>query len=271
MSLPLDHVVVLVRDLEQTIADYTALGFTVQRGGTHTDGFTHNALIGFADGSYLELIAFLSPKPDHRWGAFAAQGHQGFVDFALLPPSVAEVVARVNAGGVAYQGPLDGGRTRPDGEMLRWQIGTPPDSGLPFLCGDLTPRALRVREGEIRQHANGVTGVASLTVVVRDLAASVRRYRTLLCVEQATTLHAAGLGLKQALLPLGTVDSGGAGPTTLLLVSPGPGLHHPAAATLHHALSTRGEGLLGLTLSGPAEVALPRQRTQGAAIDIVGG
>jgi len=271
MSLPLDHVVILVRDLEQTIAEYTALGFTVQRGGTHTDGFTHNALIGFADGSYLELIAFLRPKPEHRWGGFAARGHQGLVDFALLPPSVAEVVARAHAGGVAYQGPSDGGRTRPDGEMLRWQIGTPPDSGLPFLCGDLTPRALRVREGEVRQHANGVTGVASLTVVVRDLAASVRRYRALLAMEPGTAVHAAGLGLKQVLLPLGAIHSDALGPTTLMLVSPGPDLHHPAAATLHQALSTGGEGLVGLTLRGPTDVAMPRQRMQGAVIDIVGG
>ena len=66
MSLQLDHLVILVRDLESAIADYTALGFTVQRGGTHADGATHNALVGFADGSYLELIAFLKPAPAHR-------------------------------------------------------------------------------------------------------------------------------------------------------------------------------------------------------------
>jgi catechol 2,3-dioxygenase-like lactoylglutathione lyase family enzyme len=59
MTLPLDHVVILVAELERAIADYTTLGFTVQRGGTHAGGSTHNALVGFADGSYLELIAFL--------------------------------------------------------------------------------------------------------------------------------------------------------------------------------------------------------------------
>ena len=66
MSLTLDHVVIRVNDLERVIADYTALGFTVQRGGTHADGVTHNALVGFADGSYLELIAFLQPAPERR-------------------------------------------------------------------------------------------------------------------------------------------------------------------------------------------------------------
>lgn len=178
--LPLDHVVILVADLERAIADYTTLGFTVQRGGTHAAGTTHNALVGFADGSYLELIAFLKPDPTHRWGAFAARGHEGFVDFALLPPSVGEVVARAQAAGVAYQGPFDGGRITLDGQVLKWQIGMPPSPDLPFLCGDITPRALRVREGEVRLHANGVTGIQAMVVGVNDASASHRRYASLL-------------------------------------------------------------------------------------------
>lgn len=266
MTLPLDHVVILVTDLEQTLADYTALGFNVQRGGTHADGFTHNALVGFADGSYLELIAFLKPKPDHRWGAWAARGHEGFVDFALLPPSVGEVVARAQAGGVGYQGPFDGGRTRLDGEVLRWQIGTPPTPDLPFLCGDVTPRALRVREGEVRVHANGVRGIASVTVAVHDLAASLAHYRALLGlglgdIPGATAVP--GLGLRQAVLPLG--------PSRLVLVSPGPDREAPAAAALQQALRERGEGLIGLALHAPADAALPRRQTHGAAIDLVSG
>ena len=67
MTLSLDHVVIRVRDLEQTIADYNELGFAVQR-GTHADGATHNALIGFADGSYFELIAFLRDAPEIAGG-----------------------------------------------------------------------------------------------------------------------------------------------------------------------------------------------------------
>src|SRR5207249_370550 len=34
-----------------------ALGFTVVPGGVHAGGLTHNALIPFADGRYLELLA----------------------------------------------------------------------------------------------------------------------------------------------------------------------------------------------------------------------
>lgn len=262
MTLPLDHVVILVDDLERSIADYSELGFTVQRGGTHADGFTHNALVGFEDGSYLELIAFLRPRPEHRWARFAAQGHQGFVDFALLPPSVGQVVQRAQAGGVAYVGPLDGGRTRLDGEVLRWQIGTPPSPDLPFLCGDLTPRALRVREGEVRQHANGVTGIASISVAVRDLAASLARYRALLGLagDAGAIVDLPGAGLRAAQLPLG--------PSTLVLLAAGADDLSPAAVSLQQLLDTRGEGVWGLSLRAPLSAALSRQRTHGAAIDL---
>jgi catechol 2,3-dioxygenase-like lactoylglutathione lyase family enzyme len=261
MTLPLDHVVILVTDLEQTLADYSALGFNVQRGGTHADGYTHNALVGFADGSYLELIAFLKPKPDHRWGAWAAKGHEGFVDFALLPPAVGQVVERARAGGVAYQGPLDGGRTTLAGEVLKWQIGTPPSADLPFLCGDVTPRALRVKGGDVRVHANGVRGIAAITVLVKDLDASVERYAALLgAAAQVPAVGLAGLGLRQAAFALG--------PSTLVLVAAGPEAEHPAAATVRDTLAKRGEGVLGLSLRGSDPQALSRRRTHGAAIDV---
>lgn len=231
--LSLDHVVILVADLERAIADYATLGFTVQRGGTHAAGTTHNALVGFADGSYLELIAFLKPDPTHRWGAFAARGHEGFVDFALLPPSVGEVVARAQAAGVAYQGPFDGGRTTLDGQVLKWQIGTPPSADLPFLCGDLTPRALRVREGAVRTHANGVTGIQAMVVRVMEMATSRRRYAALLGQPLHET-HALMLGA-----------------TRLLMVgSPGD------------------PGVVELQLQGPAPADLPTALTHGAILRI---
>jgi hypothetical protein len=68
MFKAVDHFVVVVADLETAIRNYTTAGFTVVRGGRHNIG-THNALIAFADGSYLELIAFLNPAGGHPWYA----------------------------------------------------------------------------------------------------------------------------------------------------------------------------------------------------------
>lgn len=267
MSLVLDHVVILVAELEAAIANYSALGFTVQRGGTHADGATHNALVGFADGSYLELIAFLKPAPTHRWAGYAQRGIEGFIDFALLPGSVGAVVQAAQSRGLAYQGPFDGGRVRLDGQRLVWQTGTPPTPELPFLCGDVTPRSLRVVEGDVRVHANGVTGVASLSVAVHDLDASLARYGALLgpaAVQGARAMAMPGLGLRQAVLPLG--------PTALVLAEPGP--DEQDNIPLRHILARRGEGVMGLSLRGPAGAApraLSRQHTHGAAFEIVPG
>ncbi len=262
MPLTLDHLVILVPHLEDAITDYRHLGFTVQPGGTHADGATHNALVVFADGSYLELIAFLQPQPGHRWGGHAARGHHGFVDFALLPGSVGAVVADAASRGLAYQGPVDGGRLRPDGERLAWQIGAPPTPDLPFLCGDVTARALRVPEGSGRQHPNGVTGVACLTVAVSDLDASLARYAALLG-QAGEHLPLTGLGLQQARLMLG--------PVHLLLVGPAAGAHGPAAQALHSALAGRTAGVVGLALHGPAAASLSLTRSHGAAIEILAG
>ena len=262
MPLTLDHLVILVPELDTAITDYRTLGFTVQPGGTHADGVTHNALVVFADGSYLELIAFLRPHPGHRWGGPAARGHRGYVDFALLPDSVAAVVADAAGRGLAYQGPLDGGRLRPDGERLAWQIGTPPTPELPFLCGDTTARTLRVPEGAVRQHPNGVTGVACVTVAVADLETSLARYSALLG-QAGERLPLTGLGLQQARLTLGGAN--------LLLVAPGASAHGPAAQALHSALGGRPAGVVGLALHGPAAASLSLTKTQGAAIEILAG
>lgn len=261
MSLSLDHLVILVPDLATAITGYTALGFTVVPGGTHADGATHNALVVLADGSYLELIAFLRDAPQHRWGGHAARGHSGFIDFALLPlPDVGSVVAAAAARGLAYQGPSDGGRLRPDGERLAWQIGTPPSAALPFLCGDVTPRALRVPEGLVRQHANGVTGIAALTVAVGDITVARGHYAALLG-QPGELLPLTGLGLAQARFNLGGA--------ALLLVGPAAGAHGPAAQALHTALGGRAAGVIGLALHGPAAAMLPQTQTHGAPMEIV--
>ncbi len=54
----LDHVVFVAHDLAVTVKEYRGRGFTVTPGGEHADGITHNALVAFADGAYLELVGY---------------------------------------------------------------------------------------------------------------------------------------------------------------------------------------------------------------------
>jgi catechol 2,3-dioxygenase-like lactoylglutathione lyase family enzyme len=243
MIRAIDHIVILVNDLAAAIADYTALGFTVTPGGEHTGGATHNALVVFADDAYLELIAFKRPAPEHHWQRYVAVG-EGIIDFALLPTAIEADLAAARACGLAIEGPIAGGRLRPDGQQVAWQTGRAPTPDLPFLCGDVTPRPLRVPAGDARIHANGVSGVARLTVAVADLAASVTRYRALL----GTSEHEAGLGgdtgpARSATFALGN--------TTLTLAAPEPG----AATPLSQRLATFGEGPFALQLRGARRAA----------------
>ena len=175
MSTGIDHIVIVVRDLAQAIEDYTRAGFTVITGGEHKGGVTHNALVAFADGVYFELIAFKSPdqEQDHKWWHRFSQG-EGLIDYALRTDDLGKEVQDLRDRGLDASDPIDGGRLRPDGQRLDWQtirFDGASSPALPFYCFDLTERQLRVPGGDATNHANGVTGVAGMTVIVSDMAA----------------------------------------------------------------------------------------------------
>ncbi len=180
MLTGIDHCVILVPDLATGIRDYEGLGFTVIPGGAHPGG-THNALIAFVDGAYIELIAFQNPSTpsEHRWRRFLDAGG-GLIDFALGSTDLAADVARLTGAGLPYA-PMDGARARLDGVQLQWRSASVSPAGqLPFVIEDVTPRGLRVPNGEATQHANNVTGILSLTIAVGDLAAAKERFTALL-------------------------------------------------------------------------------------------
>lgn len=264
MTLPLDHIVIAVHDLEQTIADYGDLGFTVLRGGDHPGRSTHNALVVFADGSYLELIAWKAPAPEERWWQLLQRHGEGIVDYALLPPSTAATVAGAAQRGLLLDGPLDGGRLRPDGERLQWQTARPATPDLPFLCGDLTPRKLRVPQGDARSHHNGAQGVASLAIAVHDLDATLERYRALLgeSADVGPPVVFPGSGVRGAVVRIGT--------SALVLASPRDPVGGPSSA-LAQRLATRGEGpyafVLRTTDAAQTSAPLHAARAHGALIE----
>lgn len=246
MIRALDHIVILVNDLDAAIADYTALGFTVAPGGTHADGATHNALVVFADDTYLELIAFLRDAPEHHWWRHAAEG-EGLIDYALLPGAIAEDVAAARGRGLAIEGPNDGGRLRPDGVRVAWQTARPADRGLPFLCADVTPRDLRVPGGALREHPNGVTGIGGVAVAADDLVATGQHYAALLGVD-------------------------GAGPT-FPIGSAAITLMTPAADAIYdpvqEQLTRRGPGAFALALQGSSNIIFGAAHTHGVAIEAI--
>jgi catechol 2,3-dioxygenase-like lactoylglutathione lyase family enzyme len=167
----IDHVVIVVADLDRAIASFEALGFTVVRGGRHTGLGTHNALIAFADGAYFELIAFRVPASTHRWFAAVSNGG-GLTDFCMQTGDLDADAAIFKRAGTAVSEPFAMERERPDGYMLKWvlAVAEPPSAGaVPFLIRDITPRDERVPRA--RAHRNGAAGIRTLTVAVEDAAA----------------------------------------------------------------------------------------------------
>ena len=170
----LDHAVYVARNLAEAVEDHKRRGFTVTPGGEHAGGVTHNALVCFADGGYLELVAFQRPDPTHRWWRHAASG--GFADFALLSDDLAQDASSLSD--LVVREAAEGGRTRRDGVSVRWRAAFL-RAPLPFLIEDLTPRDLRVPGGEAVRHANGVTGIATLVVAARDQRSVDKSYERL--------------------------------------------------------------------------------------------
>lgn len=162
----IDHVVILVSDLEKAIDSFTRLGFSVVAGGRHNVG-THNALIGFQDGAYIELIAFWEDDRTHRWYRYLALGG-GLVDYCMRTDDIEGDVAALRDAGVAMTEKKPMNRLRPDGYRLEWTLSLAVEmQGVtPFLIEDITPRDERV-PGRV-DHVNGALGISKLTIAVRE-------------------------------------------------------------------------------------------------------
>ncbi|MFC5608167.1 VOC family protein [Variovorax soli] len=231
MTMALDHVVIVVASLEQAVADYQRAGFTVIAGGRHPGRNTANALVVFEDDSYLELIAYSAPSPEERWWRVLDAAGEGLVDFALWPQDIDAAVAEARARGLAELTAVPGARNRPDGVRIAWSSARQQRHDLPFLCADITPRALRVPEGEIRRHANGARGVAAVQVAVQDVAASLARYRMLLGPDAVTDDGSVQLQGFRVELHAQPGRARGEGPASITLAGAAPGLRIDPALT----------------------------------------
>ena len=179
MLRSLDHLVILVRDLDRAVRGYEGLGFAVTPGGEHADGLTRNALIPFKDGSYLELVAFVDPE-DARdnvfsWRRFLSSGG-GLIDYCASSDDLRADVGRLEERDFGVDGPTDGGRRLPDGAEIRWLTARVRQEGrlLPFLIEDLTPRELRVPGGLSAEHPNGALGIRNLQIATTDAEGALR-------------------------------------------------------------------------------------------------
>lgn len=186
METRLDHVMIVVRDLDQAASVYDSLGFRVIDGGRHTGMGTYNKIVRFGL-DYLELLGVYSEEEAARFESRRAimeflRHREGAFTYAL---AVRGLPAEVPAG-------EDRERKRPDGSVLKWRTGYQNLMGRqplqPFLIEWADPDsdllARYQREGEAGGHPNGAAAWTGITIGVPDLSAARAAYRDQLGIEQ---------------------------------------------------------------------------------------
>jgi catechol 2,3-dioxygenase-like lactoylglutathione lyase family enzyme len=183
-DLTIDHVTVAGTDLQQMQARLAAAGIPSEYGGPHSNGATQMAIASFPDGSYLELIA-PQANPDrkaleaHYWSKPMLR-NAGPTAWAVRARDLAAEAGRLRSADITVTSPSRSGRKRPDGTVLDWetaQVGAEPNGTFfPFLIHDFTPRDARAfPKGQ--PSAKDFAGVKLVVIAVRDLTASIARYR----------------------------------------------------------------------------------------------
>ena len=239
MLTRLDHLVILVRDLEHASADYGRAGFNVTPGGEHSDGLTRNALLPFRDGTYLELVSFLDPEDatDNVWGWRGFYPREGLIDYCAASDDLDADAERLASLGFGVDGPNNGGRRLPDGTNIRWRSARIHQEGriLPFLIEDLTPRDLRVPRGPETNHPNGVTGVAHLEISAPDKASA--EYSLAALADAAPPVRLGSCTLRP--VDARDEDARGSGPSAAELTVGEPGVSRELDPAATHGVGLR--------------------------------
>ncbi len=183
IALKIDHVTIAGPELAPMEQAFAGLGLATDYGGPHSNGITHMALLGFVDGSYIELISSLEPgrKDTAFWGKHIA-GNGGPCAWATQVDDVAAEAARVAALEIPVEGPAYYNRRRPDQTLVEWNSAFLGEQGagatLPFIIKDITPRQLRVRPSA--SVADGLlTGVATVILGLENLEAAIELFQHL--------------------------------------------------------------------------------------------
>ena len=179
--LELDHVSVCGSNLDTLRQAFTEVGLTPDIGGPPGNGVTQMALIGFSDGTYIELIAPIKPgvTAGSDWAKFMTDDAVTCA-WAVSTNVLLQEVDRLKKAGIPVTAPVAGSRKRPDGMSVEWKTadvgsGTP-GSVLPFIIEDETPRAWRVQTSASVASAP-VSGVENVVMGVSNLDASIALFR----------------------------------------------------------------------------------------------
>src|SRR5258708_28202237 len=119
----LDHIILGCNDLDlgmELVEQSTGVRPAI--GGVHPGRGTRNALLALGERRYLEIIA---PDPAQQKIVHFPQIRQmsdpRLIGWAVHPPDIAAIAKHLGENKIAFQGPDDGSRKRPDGRVLTWK------------------------------------------------------------------------------------------------------------------------------------------------------
>lgn len=201
IALKIDHVTIAGRRLDALESAFAALGLVAVYGGVHSNGITHMSVLGFDDGSYVELISTRDEdKKSPLWADYIA-GDAGICAWAVEANDVAAEVSRLSARGVQVSGPVYMSRQRPDGKTAEWDLAYvgahEPGATFPFAIRDRTPRGLRVAPTE-GVSGSELTGIAKVLLGVSDMSASIESFRRAYDLPEPSMTHDETLKAKLA-------------------------------------------------------------------------
>jgi|SoiMethySBSTD1v2_1073268.scaffolds.fasta_scaffold01236_23 catechol 2,3-dioxygenase-like lactoylglutathione lyase family enzyme len=179
----IDHVVILVGDLDQAARAYAAMGFTLTPRGHHTLGSQNHCIMFGTD--YVELLAVPRPHPAMQYFTdFLARG-EGLGAIAFASDDAAAAQREFAAAGIAADAPLDFSRPvrlGAESRDARFRIVQLPVQHTPgcrtFVCQHFTREV--VWRPEFQAHEVGATGLAGIAVVAEEPAAAAQGYAQLL-------------------------------------------------------------------------------------------
>jgi catechol 2,3-dioxygenase-like lactoylglutathione lyase family enzyme len=279
-----DHAVIAVRDLDEAIRRYQALGFDVRPGGRHVGLGTHNALIRFGL-DYLELLSVSHEAEAAAGGIFSEplvdflrKREGGLLGYALASSNMEQEVEYLRHTEFPSE-PLAMQRMRPDGNLLKWRLLFPGNmpwrQPWPFLIQWETPDAQRLTWEGLGTHPNGVTSWVGIAIVVRDLERMTDLYKHLLGLSVEPGSVATHLNTEQASFQIGStridpLKPTGAGPVQQMLEEVGEGPFEITLATKNldqaRKYLTRAGIPLEPYLADPSRAILPPEYTLGARL-----
>ncbi|MBM7599874.1 hypothetical protein JOC34_002242 [Virgibacillus halotolerans] len=129
--LAIDHIVIVAKDPAQAAADFEQkYGVMTLEGGRHTKWGTYNYLAYFSNDCYIEWLgifdrslAVQSDNPLVQQTVRALEADfEGTIQFALRTENMDQYLHHFATADVAYTGPIQGSRQKPDGATLEWRM-----------------------------------------------------------------------------------------------------------------------------------------------------